>query len=182
MGSSFAEMELSEMMFVDNAMDHPEFDNIFSQLQTPVLACNADNISSVAYMNGRARMIFAPHLSIEELQGKTNVAPLGNVVRFRNRALFDGFCNVLNEKGMVEPLQTEVLSYHGEDIPVQISAAHCRLGEKDYRLVFVSLIGDVNVCETSAGLMSMILEASAISSIPTRPSRRCCRLPAATQA
>lgn len=133
---------------------------IYEQLKTPVLICRKSAALPVVFLNPAAKLLFAPHLSLEILRGRNKAGSLASVLRFKKREMFHFFRRELSETGAVSGFDVEILSFQGDVVPARLHANVVAPERDALCIIYVDPREDANACESDAWIMNRILNAS----------------------
>lgn len=120
------------------AMSEVKFGDMFNKLKLPVIVCATTEGAPVAFLNGSARLLFSPGLSVERMRGQSDIGNLGEILRFQNREEFNAFSQTLRDVGSVVDMDTAVLSYQDDIMPVRLNANAGVIDDAEYFFIYVS--------------------------------------------
>lgn len=115
-----------------------QFGSVYNKLKLPVIVCAATEGTPITFLNGSARLLFAPTLSVERMKGQQDIGNLEDVLRFRNREEFAAFHQMLRDVGSVVDMDSDVLSFQDDVISVRINANAGVIDDLDYFFIYLS--------------------------------------------
>ncbi len=90
-------------------------------LHLPVIVFEKKPGYPVVYMNAKAKLLFHPSFSVEQLtQGETSYM-LQDMLQFENQEEFAAFCRVKRNTGVVEDYRANIYTFDKQILPVSIS-------------------------------------------------------------
>lgn len=130
-------------------------ENIFKNLQTPVVVCRNEEQYPVEYMNPSVRMMLNPLLTTDNLKESTQYNTLSDILMFADVEASDRFFEMLKATGSIDNFPAMLLKHEQIPVKVLLSATMVQENNDAYFFIYIDAAKQQNEFEPDKMLSTL---------------------------